>query len=187
MTPSTFRRSWLAARTAAGMRKLLAAPAVRVAPAGWEAFWAAYAPAAGADRRSAAVRLAADQTAAAEAALAAATAASPRVRAAVARTYTRAYWLDVYGAVERRLAAARQARYLITLAAPGWTPDPQWRTSTVVAIVAGMVADRDASAAPVLADALQDAGCDSSEWLELLRDPAQPWFPGSRLLDTLGC
>jgi hypothetical protein len=38
--------------------------------------------------------------------------------------------------------------------------DPSWRTSTVVALAQQMYDSRDFSPMPVLADALQDAGCE---------------------------
>ena len=91
----------------------------------------------------------------------------------------------MYGGVERERVARRQARYLTTLTGPGWTIDPAWRTSDVIGLVRAMVGSADFSAMPILADALQDAGCADDEWLVLMRDPAQPWFVGSRVLDTL--
>ncbi|MDY3560035.1 hypothetical protein R5W23_001258 [Gemmata sp. JC673] len=39
------------------------------------------------------------------------------------------------------------------------TADPSWRASTVVALASHMYDSRDFSAMPILADALQDAGC----------------------------
>ncbi len=184
MTPSELRDVWLAARTVSAMRAVLAAPNLALAPARWAAFWAAYAPGTPSPR-SPVVRFAREQAQAAEDALTAATAASSGVRVAVARTYTRSYWLDVYGRVEREAVARRQARHLVSLAAPGWEVDPAWRTSDVIALVKVMIADGDFSRTPILADALQDADCDNEEWLQLLRDPAQPWFAGARLFDTL--
>jgi hypothetical protein len=185
MTPNTLRDAWLAASTVSAMRAVVAAPEMAMTPASWAAFWAAYSPGTRSPRRSPVGQLAAEQAAAAEAALAAATAASAGVRAAVGRTYTRDYWLGVYGAVERERVARRQARYLTALAAPGWSPAPAWRTSDVVGLTRAMLASGDFSAVPILADALQDAGCDDEEWLAAMRDPAQPWFSGCRLLQTL--
>ena len=43
--------------------------------------------------------------------------------------------------------------------------DPAWRTTTAVAIGKGMYDSRDFSAMPILADALQDAGCDNDDVL----------------------
>jgi hypothetical protein len=48
-------------------------------------------------------------------------------------------------------------------------PD-EWRTETVVALARGMYASRDFGAMPVLADALQDAGCDDEDVLNHCRD-----------------
>ncbi|AMV27755.1 hypothetical protein VT84_25360 [Gemmata sp. SH-PL17] len=47
---------------------------------------------------------------------------------------------------------------------------PSWRTSTVVALASQMYGSRDFSATPVLADALQDAGCDSADVLDHCRN-----------------
>ena len=45
------------------------------------------------------------------------------------------------------------------------TPDPEWRTSTSVAIARGMYDSHDFSPMPILADALQDAGCENEDVL----------------------
>jgi hypothetical protein len=47
--------------------------------------------------------------------------------------------------------------------------DPAWRTSTAVALARGMYESRDFSPMPILADALQDAGCEEPEVLEHCR------------------
>src|SRR5262249_40161297 len=49
------------------------------------------------------------------------------------------------------------------------TFSPDWRTSTAVAIARGMYGSRDFSAMRILADALQDAGCDNDEVLDHCR------------------
>jgi hypothetical protein len=46
-----------------------------------------------------------------------------------------------------------------------------WRTSTVVALARGMYRSRDFSTMPILADALEDAGCDDDEVLAHCRAP----------------
>ncbi len=46
---------------------------------------------------------------------------------------------------------------------------PEWLTSTVVALAQGMYESRDFSAMPILADALQDAGCDNDDILNHCR------------------
>ena len=51
------------------------------------------------------------------------------------------------------------------------TFDPAWRTSTVLALVAQMYESRDFSPMPILADALQDAGCDNPDVLDHCRGP----------------
>lgn len=47
--------------------------------------------------------------------------------------------------------------------------DPSWRTSTTQALACSMYASRDFSAAPVLADSLEEAGCHDPAILEHLR------------------
>ncbi|MBX9585555.1 MAG: hypothetical protein K2X87_35050 [Gemmataceae bacterium] len=61
--------------------------------------------------------------------------------------------------------------------------DPDWRTSTAVALARGMYDARDFGPMPVLADALQDAGCDHPEVLAHCRDPAGIHVRGCWVVD----
>ncbi|MBA4187221.1 MAG: hypothetical protein C0467_04300 [Planctomycetaceae bacterium] len=47
---------------------------------------------------------------------------------------------------------------------------PEWLTADAVAIAKQMYESRDFSAMPILADALQDAGCDNDDILNHCRD-----------------
>lgn len=47
--------------------------------------------------------------------------------------------------------------------------DPSWLTSTVTALARGICADRAFDRMPILADALQDAGCDNADVLDHCR------------------
>ncbi|MBA4066880.1 MAG: hypothetical protein C0501_24870 [Isosphaera sp.] len=49
--------------------------------------------------------------------------------------------------------------------------DPAWRTDTAVSLARGMYEARDFAAMPILADALQDAGCEDDHVLTHCRDP----------------
>jgi hypothetical protein len=49
--------------------------------------------------------------------------------------------------------------------------DPSWRTSTVLALATGIYDEKAFDRLPILADALQDAGCDSEEILNHFRQP----------------
>jgi hypothetical protein len=60
---------------------------------------------------------------------------------------------------------------------------PKWRTSTAVALAKEMYKSNDFSAMPILADALQDAGCDSEEVLNHCRDANQPHVRGCWVVD----
>jgi hypothetical protein len=49
------------------------------------------------------------------------------------------------------------------------TADPAWLTSTVTTLAEGVYADRAFDRLPILADALQDAGCDNADTLNHCR------------------
>jgi hypothetical protein len=51
--------------------------------------------------------------------------------------------------------------------------DPNWLTSTVVAISTGIYNDRASDRMPILADALQDAGCENEDMLNHCRQPGE--------------
>jgi hypothetical protein len=62
--------------------------------------------------------------------------------------------------------------------------DPSWRTSTAVALASQMYESRDFAAMPILADALQDAGCDSADILDHCRG-AGPHVRGCWVVDLV--
>ena len=62
--------------------------------------------------------------------------------------------------------------------------DPSWRTSTVAALAEQMYESRDFSPMPVLADALQDAGCDNEDILAHCRG-AGPHVRGCWVVDLI--
>jgi hypothetical protein len=64
------------------------------------------------------------------------------------------------------------------------TVDPQWLTSTVVALARGIYADRAFDRLPILADALQDAGCDHPALLDHCRSGG-PHVRGCWVVDLL--
>ena len=51
--------------------------------------------------------------------------------------------------------------------------DPSWLTSDVVVLAEGIYQDRAVDRMPILADALQDAGCDSDDILNHCRQPGE--------------
>ena len=61
---------------------------------------------------------------------------------------------------------------------------PEWRTSTAAAVARGMYESRDFSAMPILADALQDAGCEDAEVLDHCRGPG-PHVRGCWVVDLV--
>ncbi|MDY3558780.1 hypothetical protein R5W23_005937 [Gemmata sp. JC673] len=64
------------------------------------------------------------------------------------------------------------------------TFSPEWRTDTTAALAAQMYESRDFGAMPVLADALQDAGCDSDDILNHCRGPG-PHVRGCWVVDLV--
>jgi hypothetical protein len=65
------------------------------------------------------------------------------------------------------------------------TFDPVWRTSTAVALAKQMYDTRDFGAMPILADALQDAGCTSDDILNHCRDPHATHVRGCWVVDLV--
>jgi hypothetical protein len=70
---------------------------------------------------------------------------------------------------------------------PGYTPylDPEWLTSTVIAMARQMDEFGDFSAVPILADALQDAGCDTETVLQCCRAPGNVHVRGNWVVDLV--
>jgi biotin carboxyl carrier protein len=64
------------------------------------------------------------------------------------------------------------------------TPDPSWLTSTVVSLAHGIYADRAFDRLPILADALQDAGCDNADVLDHCRSDG-PHVRGCWVVDLV--
>ncbi|VTR93498.1 Uncharacterized protein OS=Sorangium cellulosum (strain So ce56) GN=sce5710 PE=4 SV=1 [Gemmata massiliana] len=64
------------------------------------------------------------------------------------------------------------------------TPSPLWHTSTTVALASQMYESRDFSAMPILADALQDAGCNNEDVLSHCRGPG-PHVRGCWVVDLV--
>ena len=62
---------------------------------------------------------------------------------------------------------------------------PEWRTSTVVAIAKSMYDSRDFAPMPILADALQDAGCEHEDILAHCRDANGTHVRGCWVVDLV--
>jgi hypothetical protein len=63
--------------------------------------------------------------------------------------------------------------------------DPSWRTDTAVALARQMYDSRDFGAMPILADALQDAGCEDEQVLSHCRDATAPHVRGCWVVDLV--
>jgi hypothetical protein len=69
----------------------------------------------------------------------------------------------------------------------GWilSFDPAWRTSDVMSLAKSIVEAQDFSGLPVLADAIQEAGCNKEYILNHLRDPHATHVRGCWALDLV--
>jgi hypothetical protein len=65
------------------------------------------------------------------------------------------------------------------------TLDTSWRTSTATTLASQMYESRDFGAMPILADALQDAGCTNADILDHCRDPKQAHVRGCWVVDLV--
>lgn len=91
---------------------------------------------------------------------------------------------------EAAFAAARvaQAAYVRDIFPPPiYAPrlHPNWPTSTAVGIARQMDESGDFSPAPILADALQDAGCEDPAVLQCLRTPGEVHVRGNWVVDLI--
>ena len=63
--------------------------------------------------------------------------------------------------------------------------DPAWRTDTALSLARVMYETRDFTAMPILADALQDAGCEHADILDHCRDPNGVHVRGCWVVDLV--
>jgi len=63
--------------------------------------------------------------------------------------------------------------------------DPNWRTTTALTLAQGIYDERAFDRLPILADALQETGCDSDDLLNHLRDPNATHVRGCWALDLV--
>jgi hypothetical protein len=63
--------------------------------------------------------------------------------------------------------------------------DPMWRTADVMLLANGIYEERAFDRMPILADALQDAGCDNADILGHCRDANAPHVRGCWALDLV--
>jgi hypothetical protein len=65
--------------------------------------------------------------------------------------------------------------------------DPAWRSDTALSLAKHIYESRDFAQVPILADALQDAGCDNTDILSHCRDPQQTHVRGCWVVDMILC
>jgi len=97
-----------------------------------------------------------------------------------------AYW--VWQFKKYRECRDRYNRFVVDVFYPWLTRavpfDANWKTSTAVALAKQMYDSRDFSAMPILADALQDAGCENGDVLDHCRGPG-PHVRGCWVVDLV--
>jgi hypothetical protein len=119
-----------------------------------------------------------------EAAMAAVEAAQPRVD-----RVKQSLWYASAATGELRLATrAKQVSLVKEIFGNPFHPipfSPSWRTDTAVALAQQMYESRDFGAMPILADALQDAGCEDEEILYHCRAADQVHVRGCWVIDLV--
>jgi hypothetical protein len=88
----------------------------------------------------------------------------------------------------RKEAIARQETLFHDIFGNPFRPvtfSPEWRTGTAVDLARTMYESRDFSAMPILADALQDAGCDNDDILSHCRDSNPTHVRGCWVVDLV--
>ncbi|MFO0824049.1 MAG: hypothetical protein U0792_13205 [Gemmataceae bacterium] len=65
------------------------------------------------------------------------------------------------------------------------TFDAEWRSDTALSLAKHIYESRDFHTMPILADALQDAGCDNADILSHCRDPQQVHVRGCWVVDLV--
>jgi hypothetical protein len=101
----------------------------------------------------------------------------------VATTYTAAWTIDDEPISEQLLT--NQIRDIFGNPFRPVTFDPEWRTTTALALAQGIYDERAFDRLPILADALQDAGCDNDDILNHLRATSLPHVRGCWALDLV--
>jgi len=94
---------------------------------------------------------------------------------------------EVYASAERT-ALATHANIMRDIFGNPFRPvafDPAWRTDTAVAVARQMYESREFGAMPILADALQDAGCEDEHILSHCRDTSAPHVRGCWVCDLV--
>jgi len=84
----------------------------------------------------------------------------------------------------QRWVHERQGRLLAAIVGPGYGLLPAWHTADAVALAHTCYETNDWSAMPVLADALQEAGCENEDVLDHCRGDG-PFVRGDWVLDSL--
>lgn len=100
-------------------------------------------------------------------------------------------WMCRNGEIAHGAEHERDARNLLLISEVFGNPfqpvrfSPEWRTDTAVLLARAMYDAREFSAMPILADALQDAGCDNDDVLTHCRDANQTHVRGCWVCDLV--
>lgn len=80
----------------------------------------------------------------------------------------------------------RYVETIVRMVRPEWVFDPSWHTPVVVNLAEQVYETGSGDLLPILADAMQDAGCDHEGILGHLRTiPARAWFRGEWVIDSV--
>jgi hypothetical protein len=119
-----------------------------------------------------------------EAAMAAVEAAQPRVD----RVRQALWYASAAAGALRLVTLAQQVILVRDIFGNPFRPvtfSPSWRTDTALALARQMYESREFGVMPILADALQDAGCDNDDILNHCRDAKQVHVRGCWVVDLV--
>lgn len=115
-----------------------------------------------------------------------------RIATTIAQHRTGAALLEPVATTEFDVASTEEiARMLLVVREVAGNPfhpvafSPEWRTSTAITLAQQMYETREFSAMPILADALQDAGCNSEDMLNHCRNTSVPHVRGCWVVDAV--
>ncbi len=96
-------------------------------------------------------------------------------------------WHEAWNAAFAAVRATQAAYFRDIFPPPNYKPriDRTWLTSTVTALAKQIDKSGDFSTTPILADALQDAGCEDEAMLECCRVPGNVHVRGNWVVDSV--
>ena len=113
------------------------------------------------------------------------------MEAYISAPYAVCWQEEAFGAASQAVADQERGKYIRLTHDIFGNPfrpvifSPAWRTDTAVSLARTMYESREFGAMPILADAIQDAGCDNDDLLNHCRDANQVHVRGCWVVDLV--